>query len=44
MLAGHYAQARNILAAITNADCLKLKSNLLETIKARETEQNPTSR
>jgi len=38
MLAGHYAETRKILAGVTNEQSVKLKSNLLEAIKARESE------
>ena len=39
LLSGHYAEARTILGAVTNANSAKLKSNLLEALKAREREK-----
>jgi Tfp pilus assembly protein PilF len=39
MLAGHYTEARKILAGVTNEQCLKLKSNLLEALRTRESEK-----
>ncbi len=44
MLAGHYAEARSILDAVTNAETLQGKSHLLEAIKAREPETPSKSR
>ena len=39
LLSGHYAEARTLLGGVTNADSAKLKSNLLEALKAREREK-----